>query len=160
MSPAIALAQQDSLVFSYPWLVLTSPAGSEPAGLQWTLQYSAADVVSITAVAGPAAITAGKSLQCAAVTSTTITIGGTSYSGLYTCILSGVNSNIIPNGIVAVTTIVLSNTVTGTYISITNALGASLAADAIAIASYGGTVGGIGSTISSGVTLAAGSSIH
>src|ERR1035441_9363379 len=47
-------------------LSLTSPTGSEPAGLQWTLTYSPGDIVSMSAVAGTSATTAGKSLTCSA----------------------------------------------------------------------------------------------
>src|ERR1700687_4734917 len=45
-------------------LTLTSPVGSEPAGIQWDLTYSATDVVSINAVAAGSAVTAGKSINC------------------------------------------------------------------------------------------------
>src|SRR6266487_3268989 len=47
-------------------LVLTSPAGSEPAALQWTFSYPVANVISISAGAGTAAISAGKTVSCAA----------------------------------------------------------------------------------------------
>src|SRR6266481_399462 len=71
-------------------LNLTSPAGSEPASVQWTLTYPAANVVSISASAGAAATTAGKTLSCVAG------------SGSYTCMASGLNATTIANGTVAV----------------------------------------------------------
>ena len=46
-------------------LTLASPAGSEPAGIQWTFAYPAASVANFSVVAGPALTSAGKSLTCA-----------------------------------------------------------------------------------------------
>src|SRR5436190_8876854 len=40
-------------------------ASAQPAGLQWTLQYPAPDITSITAVAGSSATAAGKAITCA-----------------------------------------------------------------------------------------------
>src|ERR1700739_302075 len=47
-------------------LTLTSPAGSEPAGVEWRLTYSPGDVLSINAVVAGTAAAAGKSITCAA----------------------------------------------------------------------------------------------
>src|SRR5215472_14461232 len=47
-------------------LNLTSPTGSEPVALQWTLTYPAANVVSISEAPGLSANNAGKTLNCAA----------------------------------------------------------------------------------------------
>src|ERR1700722_13906593 len=47
-------------------LSLTSPTGSEPTGIQWTLSYPAASIASISVTAGPALISAGESITCAA----------------------------------------------------------------------------------------------
>src|SRR5580704_2292652 len=64
-------------------LGLTSPTGSEPSALQWTLTYAPASVVSISSSSGPAVIAAGKTLTCSAA------------SGTYTCVASGMNAGII-----------------------------------------------------------------
>jgi hypothetical protein len=90
-------------------LSLTSPAGSEPAGIQWTFAYSSSDIVSITAAAGPAATAAGKSVVCAGI------------PGSYTCLLTGVNASVVSDGVAATVSVTLSPTVTGsTPISVTN----------------------------------------
>src|SRR6476659_9306685 len=70
-------------------LTLTS-SGSQPAAIQWTTQYSATDIQSITAVAGTAATAAAKSITCANTTSG------------HKCILAGLNANTIQDGVVAV----------------------------------------------------------
>ena len=131
-------AQSDSLVLSSASVVpggtvalnlsLTSPAAGEPAGLQWTLTYSPSDISSITASAGAAATAAGKFLLCS----------GT--AGSYTCLLTGLNTNVIQNGAVAVVTVTVSANVTQTSIGITNALGTSPAGDTIPIAATGGSI--------------------
>ena len=109
-------------------LSLTSPAASEPAGLQWTLTYSPAYISSITASAGAAATAAGKFLLCSAT------------SGSYTCLLTGLNTNVIQNGVAAVVTVTVSANLTQTSIGITNALGTSPAGDTIPIAATGGSI--------------------
>src|SRR4051794_27262442 len=70
-------------------LSLVSAGGAQPAALQWTLNYAPADVLSISAVAGAAAVAAGKSITCASSASS------------YTCILAGNNANVIADGVVA-----------------------------------------------------------
>src|SRR6185312_5913377 len=44
-------------------LSLSSPAGNEPAALQWTFSYPAG-VTGFTVTAGPALTAAGKSISC------------------------------------------------------------------------------------------------
>src|ERR1700720_191359 len=73
-------------------LSLSSPAASLPAALQWALNYSASDIAGITAVEGPAALAAGKTVTC---------------SG-NRCLLWGLNTTVIPNGVVAVLTLQLA----------------------------------------------------
>lgn len=70
------------------------------AGLQWTLDSPSGEVASFTAVAGPAAASAQKSLYCAGPT----------------CLLAGINSNPLGNGVVAVVTLTLSPTATGNLV--------------------------------------------
>ena len=76
-------------------LSLSSPAGSEPAALQWVLTYPSASIASISVAPGTSTTTAGKSISCA---------GG---PAAYTCIAFGINSNTISDGVVAVVTITL-----------------------------------------------------
>src|ERR1035437_8768520 len=77
-SPALGQADSLSLSWEGPSTVnLTSPSGSEPATLQWTLTYRASDVVSISASAGAAAANASKTLSCSSAT------------GAYSCVVSG-----------------------------------------------------------------------
>jgi hypothetical protein len=114
-------------------LSLTSPSGNEPAVLHWTLVYSPADIVAVTASIGSAAAGAGKSLSC------------NGSPGAYTCMLTGVstnglNANMIQNGVVAVATATLSPSTTTTSIAITNALGATPSANSDPLSATGGTV--------------------
>src|ERR1035438_2155938 len=109
-------------------LTLTSPTGSGPAGIQWDLTYSATDVVSINAVATGTAVTAGKSINCA------------SSSGRYRCLLSGLNSSLIQNGVVAAVTVTIATGVASTTIGVTNTLGATLDGRALSISGTGGTL--------------------
>src|SRR6476646_7405371 len=66
-------------------------ASNQPAvaAVQWTFTYWATDVAGIDVAAGPAAVSAGKSVTCR---------GG---AGTVNCLLWGLNTNIIPNGVVA-----------------------------------------------------------
>src|ERR1700704_2539319 len=56
---------------------------------QWTLTYWTADVAGISVEAGPAAVSAGKSITCG---------GG---AGVVNCVLWGVNTSSVPDGVVA-----------------------------------------------------------
>lgn len=67
-------------------LSLASPTGSEPAAVEFSVNYPSDQMASFTAVAGSAATAAGKSLTC---------------SG-QTCLLYGLNNQILQNGVVAV----------------------------------------------------------
>ena len=139
----LAFCQTDTLVLSSGAvspggtaslnLSLTSPAGNQPAALQWTLAYSPTDIVAIGASAGTAATAAGKSLSCAGS------------PGSYTCFLtgmttSGLDANIVQNGVVAVVTATMSSSATAASIGITNALGATQSASADPITATGGTI--------------------
>jgi hypothetical protein len=111
-------------------LALSSPAGNGPAALQWTLTYPASNVLSISALAGPSATNAGKTLSCRAGL------------GLYTCLASGVNSSIVQNGTVAIVTLTIAAGVTNTSIGIGNTVAASSMGQSLAVSATGGTVSG------------------
>ena len=116
-------------------LSLATLSGNGPAGLEWAFTYPSSDIVAISASAGAAATAASKSLSCA----------GNPGSGSYICFLtgllpSGLNTNIIPNGVVAVLTVTLSAGTSGTTIGVSNALGSSAAGSAIQVTATGGTI--------------------
>jgi hypothetical protein len=77
-------------------LTLSFTAGSQPAGMQWTFSYPAASVTGFAVTAASLLTTAGKTLSCA----------GT--SAAYTCIATGLNTNLIPAGIVANVSVTLA----------------------------------------------------
>jgi hypothetical protein len=133
----LCYAQSDSLALSSGTagangiaslnLVLTSPAGSEPASIQFTLTFPAANVTSISVSPGPTAIGAGKTAQCALA------------SGAYTCLLFGLNATTISNGIVAVVNLTIAANVT-IGIGIGNPVAASPTGEAILLSATGATV--------------------
>jgi List-Bact-rpt repeat protein len=109
-------------------LVLTSPPGSEPSAIQWTLTYPPANVVSISVSSGAALTGASKTLSCSAS------------SGTYTCVASGLNAGIISNGAVAVVNLIMAAGPTTTPIAIGNNVASSPAGIAIPFSATGGTV--------------------
>ncbi len=111
-------------------LNLSSPAGMQPAALQWKFTFAAANIVSISANAGAAATSAGKSLKCV------------SASGSYSCVASGPNANIIANGVVAVVNVKISAGVSTTAIGLTNSLASSSVGDSMTVTQTGGTITG------------------
>src|ERR1022692_4264879 len=138
MSGATAFCQSDALALSSGAttpggtvslnLSLSSPSGSQPAGIEWTFVYLPSDIFAISASAGAAATAAGKSLSCAGS------------PGSYLCLLTGLNGNVIQNGVVAVLTVTLSAASSGATISVTNALSAPTARSAIQTTATGGTI--------------------
>ena len=143
LSAAVAFGQSDSLALSSAVvppggtavlnLTLTSPAGYEPAALQWTFTYSPTDIVALSAAIGSTATAAGKSLSCEAS------------AGTYTCMLtglgpSGLNANIIQNGTVAVVTATLSPASSATSINVTNGMAAAAPGAPIPLTGSAGTI--------------------
>jgi uncharacterized protein (TIGR03437 family) len=109
-------------------LSLSSAVGSEPAGIQWTLTYSAANVASIDAVAGSSAAAANETITCFAG------------AGSYTCLLSGMNDEAMQNGVVAVINVTMTSSAVATPISLTNVVGATAAGSPISMTGTGGTI--------------------
>ena len=70
------------------------------AGLEWTLNSPSPEVASFTTVAGPAAVSAQKTLSCSN----------------QTCLLTGLNSTPFVNGVVATVTLNLSPAATGNLV--------------------------------------------
>ena len=97
-------------------VVVATDPGAAPAAIQWTLDYPDADVVGYTAVAGPAATTANKTLTC---------LGKR-------CMLWGINGLPIENGVVAVMTLQLASSQSSEVVfELTDVLAASSTADPI-----------------------------
>ena len=102
-----------------------SSSGPAIATLQWTLNFPAASVPTLTAAAGPALTAAGKSLSC------------TRGAGSYTCIAYGLNAIAIGNGVVAVISATASQSAP---VTVTNYIAANPAGDFQAITATGGTI--------------------
>ena len=108
-------------------LSLSSPASSPLEAVQWTFSYPAASVGSWSVTAGPALSSAGKTITCAAGTSS------------YACIAWGLNSDVISNGVIATLSVTPSGN-SAVPIAIGNSVGASFTGDAIAVTGTGGIV--------------------
>ena len=91
--------------------------GAGPAAIQWTLNYPAAAVAQISAVAGPAASAANKTLTCAS----------------NRCVLWGLDAQTIQTGVVAVVTVELAGAPGAVAFQLTEALAASPLAGPILI---------------------------
>ena len=107
---------------------LSSPAGSGPAALGWTVGYPAASIASVAATAGPSAVAGGKSVSCA------------SSAGLYTCLVSGMNQNAMANGVIASLAFVLTPAAATMPISLSNTIGAMGDGTSLAVTPAGGTI--------------------
>ena len=95
---------------------LVSSGGAQAAALQWSLSYSS-DVAGVTFVAGTAAANAGKSLVCNGKT----------------CLIYGINTTAISDGVVATVTFQISpdSSFLNVPIQITGVVAASPAGDSI-----------------------------
>ncbi len=146
---------------AYPTLTIGSIAGTGtittpltasgftvmPAGLQWTVTFTASQlakksiliggvntqVPDITVTAGPAATVVGKDISCAPLTASSTSM---------VCLLTGVNQNVMSNGVVANISVTLAAGINQTYLGLSNTLGASIDANAITLSGTGGTVYG------------------
>lgn len=68
-----------------------------PAALQWSMNYPAADISSVSVAVGPSASAAGKTVACSSGASAT------------TCVVYGMNQNSISSGIIAQATVQLAS---------------------------------------------------
>jgi hypothetical protein len=126
-------------------LSLNAVAGSSPAALEWTFQYSSADFTAVNAVAGPAAVAAGKTINCASAASS------------YTCVLWGMNTNAIANGVVATVTLNASATAaSSSTIQVTLPLAASGVAGELGTTATGATVAIAAANLFSGMACSPG----
>ena len=110
-------------------LTLSSAAGSEPAGVQWSFTYAPANIQSVSVVAGPAATAASKAVTCAGA------------SGTYTCIASGDSATPIQTGTVAVATFQLASTVASSVpVNMTGNYGALGTGTAVGVTGAGAVI--------------------
>jgi uncharacterized protein (TIGR03437 family) len=111
-------------------LTIASTPGSEPAAIQWSITYPVSNVISISASAGPALTSAGKSLSCAA------------QAGTYTCVAAGDNATIIANGSVASINLVMATSVSSTVVGVADPVGALPSGYSVQLSASGGTLSG------------------
>lgn len=109
-------------------LTLTAGATTRPAGLQWTLSYSPSAIAAISVNTGPVAAAAGKTISC------------TSAAGSNECILSGLNTTVIQNGVAAVVTVTIAAGVSTTSIGLGGSFAASAGGGSISLTATGGTI--------------------
>src|SRR5712692_6234163 len=140
LAPAMGLAQTVSFSLSSGSAApggtvslnvsLNSTAGSEPAGVEWALNYSSTDFTAVQITDGAAATAAGKSSSCAASV------------GSVLCLTTGINSNAIANGVFAIATFTISPTTSSSSssIQIANAVAASLSGSGVPTSASGGAV--------------------
>lgn len=97
----------------------------KPAAVQLRLNYAAADISAVAATIGAAGTEGAKTVSC-----------NGPVPGVYKCIVSGVNTNLIGDGVLLTyaITIAPNTTKTNTAISLSDDLGATVAADVILIA--------------------------
>jgi uncharacterized protein (TIGR03437 family) len=101
------------------------------ASAQWTLDYWPVDVAAVSVVAGPAAASSGKSVYCA---------GG---AGALNCILAGLGSGVLGDGVLARVTVQLAPATpdAGSTIGVAGALGASPGGEAVPIQGHAAVIG-------------------
>jgi hypothetical protein len=110
-------------------LSLTSTV-TQPTDLQWTINYPTKDFSSLTVSAGPAITAAGRSINC------------NNTPGASTCVVWGMSSSGISNGVAATLSFTISNSTTDTssVIQVSKGGAASLGGAAIATSTTGSTV--------------------
>src|SRR5439155_25437008 len=109
---------------------LTAPGG-QAAALQWKLTYSPSDFRGVTIGLGPAGSSVNKALAC-----------NTGTPGQYACLVSGMNMNTLPNGVLANVNLTISSSTanTSSAVSLVSPVAASAAGDAIPAIASGSTI--------------------
>jgi hypothetical protein len=104
--------------------IVLTVSGNAPAGLQWTVTYSPAQISGISITLGPAASSAAKVLYC------------TSGTGAVTCLLIGLNQNMIGSGVVAhVNATIAPGATTVSTIQLTNPIGTDSSGNGLSVTS-------------------------
>ncbi len=111
-------------------LSLSAAGSGQPASLEWTLNYSATDFSSAGVEVGPAAAQASKSVSCQ------------NQTGSLTCMLWGLSSGIVSDGVVATVSLNVSPSTSNTSstVQILSPTAANPSAAAISASASGGTV--------------------
>lgn len=111
-------------------LALRTSAGHAPASLQWTLSYSTSDIASLSITAGPALTAAGKWLNCR------------SNAGLARCLATSMDASPIEGGVIAVVTVTLAPTASGStvLVSIGDAAGAMAGGTLLTVSGSSGII--------------------
>lgn len=102
-------------------LSLYSPRGTAPAAVQWSFQYEASSIGSLTVKDGPALNTSLKTTICDGAASA------------YNCLATGLNRRTITNGVIAKVAAVLAPGATAAVIQITNPNAASASGSPISV---------------------------
>jgi uncharacterized protein (TIGR03437 family) len=110
-------------------LNLVLNAGStQPAAVQWTLTYNPASITGFSISNGAGAVAASKSLACS------------SGSGTATCLVAGLNQNVIANGTVAVVNVTLSSASGTVTVGVTGVVAAAPDGSSVAASGTGGNI--------------------
>jgi hypothetical protein len=106
-------------------------SGAQPAALQWTLNYVPTDISAVTVTATGAATAASKSIVCNPTT------------GSLSCVLFGMNSTVMANGVIGTVAVTISPAASSTssVIQITNNSASSSAGITIPSSAAGTTIG-------------------
>ena len=114
---------------SFP-LSVTATGGAQPVALQWTISYSVSDVSSISLTIGGTAAIASKTLACAQT------------AGSTTCLIYGMNTTTIADGVIAQVVVGLSATTgaTSTTLQVTGVVAATAAGDSIQASGTGNQI--------------------
>lgn len=112
-------------------ITLNTAVPSQVAGVQWKLNYTAADFTAITVTTGAAAAAAGKSATCSSTT-----------PGVANCIVTGLNRNTIGSGVIATAalTVAPAPANSSSVVSATGSLGATATGTGMAVSGGSGTV--------------------
>lgn len=78
-------------------------SGTSVAGAEWASDYSTGDFASINITAGSSVAAASKQLSCS-----------NPAAGQYVCLVSGLNQDVIPNGVLATAVLNVASTSTST----------------------------------------------
>src|SRR5690349_1964 len=113
-------------------LSLAVTSADPPASLEWVISYSTSDFSAATVQAGPMAVAANKAVSCSSLT-----------PGTLICVLYGLNTTPISNGVVATASLTLSSSTTATAsaVQLSNGMGADAVGGALAVVTTGNSIG-------------------
>ncbi len=140
--PVLALGQGSGAPRSTVTIPLSfDPGGRLIAGMQWTFVFPASQIASVAVMPGAAAVAANKTVACA---------GG---AGVYTCLLTGLNTNLVPAGVVANASFTIAAGASAPAIGVQVAGGLAATPDGFG-AGVAGIAGNIGVSAPAAVSLA------